>query len=79
MLAEILIKHKWSKHCLFARTGAEANSIALRIARSKVEKMVLLYVVIMVGMIGISHQICQKNNLNKIHLSGLSTIGIPKT
>ena len=32
----------------------------------------------MVGMIGISHQICQKNNLNKIHLSGLSTIGIPK-
>ena len=36
MLAEILIKHhKWSKHCLFARTGAEANSIALRIARSK--------------------------------------------
>ena len=80
MLAEILIKHhKWSKHCLFARTGAEANSIALRIARSKSGKDG----VAVCGYHGwhdwyLSSNLSKKNNLNKIHLSGLSTIGIPK-
>ena len=79
-LAKILIKnHKWSKHCLFARTGAEANSIALRIARAKTGKDG----VAICGYHGwhdwyLSSNLAKKDNLNKIHLSGLSTIGIPK-
>ena len=79
-LAKILVEnHQWSKHCLFARTGAEANSIALRIARAKSGKDG----VAICGYHGwhdwyLSSNLIKKNNLNKIHLSGLSTVGIPK-
>ena len=63
----------------FSRTGAEANAIAIRIARifSQKEEIAIC------GYHGwhdwyLSSNLSNKKNLDEIHLSGLSTIGIPK-
>ena len=53
-LAEKLTEmHPWSDMVKFARTGGEANSIAIRIARAATGNDKLQFVVTMVGMIGI--------------------------
>ena len=53
-LAEKLIGlHSWADMARFARSGGEANAIAIRIAQLHVEKIKSLFVVIMDGMIGI--------------------------
>ncbi len=80
ILADKLIKlHPWSGMATFSRTGAEANAIAIRIARifSRKEEIAIC------GYHGwhdwyLSSNISNKKNLDEIHLSGLSTIGIPK-
>ena len=54
---QILKHHPWSSMCKFTRGGGEANAVAIRIARANSKKKMLLFVVIMVGMIGIYHQI----------------------
>ena len=80
ILADKLIKlHPWSGMATFSRTGAEANAIAIRIARifSQKEEIAIC------GYHGwhdwyLSSNISNKKNLDEIHLSGLSTIGIPK-
>ena len=55
LLAEKLINiHSWADKVKFARTGGEANALAVRIARAaKSGKKKLLSVVTTVGMIGI--------------------------
>ena len=60
-LTEELLKiDKWAGMVKYARTGAEANSIAIRIAKSFQKKnLILLPVVIMVGMTGICLPIYQ--------------------
>ena len=57
---ELISAHPWSGKTLFARTGGEANAIALRIARLSNKKKELQYVDIMDGMIGIWQQILKK-------------------
>ena len=59
MLAEKLIEiHPWYQMVKFARTGGEANSIAIRIIlEQQLGKITLQFVVIMDGMIGICQQI----------------------
>ena len=53
-LAERLIAlHPWSDMVRFARTGGEANAIAVRIARAAVGKEKIALVGTMDGMIGI--------------------------
>ena len=58
-LAKKLIQiHPWAEQVKFARTGGEANAIAIRIARSINPKDKMLeYVDMVVGMIGIWQQI----------------------
>ena len=80
LLADKLIKlHPWSKIAVFSRTGAEANAIAIRISRIASEKDEIA----ICGYHGwhdwyLSSNISNKKNLDAVHLSGLSTIGIPK-
>ena len=50
---ELLNIHKWADQVKFARTGGEACSIAIRIARAATQKKKYYFVDIMVGMIGI--------------------------
>ena len=71
--------HPWASKALFARTGAEANAIALRLARaySKKDEVAIC------GYHGwhdwyLSSNLNNKKNLDQILLPGLSTIGIPK-
>ena len=53
-LAQKLIDiHPWAKMVRFARTGGEANAVAIRIARAYSKKDNIAFVVIMDGMIGI--------------------------
>ena len=53
-LAEKLIElHPWAGKVRFARSGGEANAIAIRIARAAQVVKKLQFVVIMDGMIGI--------------------------
>ncbi len=53
-LAEKLIElHPWAEMVRFARSGGEANAIAIRIARAAVVARKLLFVAIMDGTIGI--------------------------
>ena len=53
-LSEKLLElHPWFGKVKFARTGGEANSIAIRIARANTKNKTLLYVDTMGGMIGI--------------------------
>ena len=59
-LAEKLIEiNPWAGMVRFARSGGEANAIAIRIARADLVRTILQYAVIMDGMIGIYHQILQ--------------------
>ena len=78
-LAEKLIKiHPWASQVRFARSGGEANAIAVRLARSYTKNKKLLFVVIMDGMIGIGNKFKKKSNLNEHLLPGLKTGGVLK-
>jgi len=71
--------HPWAQKTFFAKTGGEANLIALRIARAFTKRNK----VAVCGYHGwhdwyLSCNLKNKNNLNKLHLSGLSTDGIPE-
>ena len=80
LLAEKLIElHPWADMAKFARTGGEANAIAIRIARAsaKNEKIAIC------GYHGwhdwyLSANLQNKKNLNDHLLSGLYTAGVPK-
>jgi glutamate-1-semialdehyde aminotransferase len=79
-LAKKLIKiHNWASKVKFARTGGEANSIAIRIARSftKQSKVAIC------GYHGwhdwyLSALLNKKNKLDNFLLKGLNNSGIPK-
>ena len=79
-LAERLVKmHPWSAMARFARTGGEANSIAVRIARAHTGKSKIAFC----GYHGwhdwyLSANIQDSNNLDKQLLAGLSAAGVPK-
>mgnify|MGYP006079147537 CR=1 FL=1 len=79
ILSKMLIKmNDWSSKCFFAKTGAEANAIALRISRCYNQKNK----VAICGYHGwkdwyLSTNIKKSNNLDHIHLPGLDTLGIP--
>lgn len=79
ILAKKLVKmHPWSGMVKFARSGGEANAIAIRIARSAAKKDKIA----VCGYHGwhdwyLSANL-KKNNLNKHLLPGLSPIGVPK-
>jgi len=75
---KLLSINKWAGKCFFAKTGGEANTIAIRIARTYVKKNKIA----VCGYHGwhdwyLSANLKNKNNLNEIHLSGLETKGIP--
>ena len=82
LLAKKLLKiDKWAQMVKFARTGGEANSIAIRIARAacntKKQNIAIC------GYHGwhdwyLSANIKNKKNLDQHLLSGLSTLGVPK-
>ena len=74
---ELISMHPWSGKIIFARTGAEANAIALRIARLKNKKKE----VAVCGYHGwhdwyLAANI-KKDNLKDIHLEGLNPDGVP--
>jgi len=79
-LAELLCKiHPWAKMVRYARTGGEAMSIAVRIARAKAGKDVVLFC----GYHGwhdwyISANIFNKRSLDGHLLPGLSPLGVPE-
>ena len=79
-LAKKLISiHKWSSICRFAKTGGEANAIAIRIARSYAKKNV----VAICGYHGwhdwyLAANLKSKKNLNYHLLKGLNPLGVPK-
>ena len=80
-LAEQLINlHSWSDMVRFARSGGEANAIAIRIARAATGKDK----VAICGYHGwhdwyLSANLNKKDNLNEHLLSGLETSGVPKS
>jgi len=80
LLAEKLINlHKWAGGVKFARTGGEANLIALRIARSYNKK----FKVIFCGYHGwhdwyLSSNLKDKKNLDKHLFSNLKIEGVPR-
>jgi len=80
LLAKKLIDlHKWSGGVKFAKTGAEANAIALRIARCYNQK----YKIAFCGYHGwqdwyLSSNLNNKNNLNEHLLKDLKADGVPK-
>ena len=80
LLSKKLISiHKWASMCFFARTGGEANTIAIRIARAYSNKEA----VAICGYHGwhdwyISANLKLKKNLDKVFLPGIKTDGIPK-
>ena len=79
-LCEKLVNmHKWSGQAKLARTGGEANSIAIRIARCNTERKK----VAVCGYHGwhdwyLSANLANKNNLNNHLAKKLNTFGIPK-
>ena len=79
-LAEKLVElHPWSAMARFARSGGEANSIAIRIARAFTGKSKVAFC----GYHGwhdwyLSANIQNNKNLDKQLLSGLSSVGVPK-
>ena len=79
-LAEKLVKmHPWSSMARFARTGGEANSIAIRIARAHTKRSKIAFC----GYHGwhdwyLSANLRNKNNLDQLLLAGLSTSGVPR-
>ena len=75
---KLLSMHSWAGSCFFAKTGGEASTIAIRIARSFIKKNQIA----ICGYHGwhdwyLSANLKNKNNLNQIHLSGLGSQGIP--
>jgi glutamate-1-semialdehyde 2,1-aminomutase len=79
-LAEKLVNlHPWSSQARFARSGAEANAIAIRIARAASKKDNIA----ICGYHGwsdwyLSANIQSKKNLNNHLLNGLNPSGVPK-
>jgi glutamate-1-semialdehyde 2,1-aminomutase len=79
-LAEKLIEmHPWAKMVKFARTGGEANAIAIRIARAHVGKDNVAFC----GYHGwhdwyLATNIKDKKNLNSHLLEGINTRGVPR-
>ena len=79
-LAEKLVSlHPWSNKVKFARTGGEANAIAIRIARANTTKHNIAFC----GYHGwhdwyLSTNLTNKNNLNKHLIPGLDPIGVHK-
>jgi len=79
-LAELLVKmHPWSQQVKFARTGGEANSLAIRIARCNTKKNNIA----ICGYHGwhdwyLSANLQKKKNLENHLLKGLSIEGINK-
>jgi len=79
-LAKLLLDiHPWASMCKFTRSGGEACSVAVRIARAHSKKDV----VAVCGYHGwhdwyISLNIPNKKNLDKLHLKGLQPLGVPK-
>jgi glutamate-1-semialdehyde aminotransferase/aryl-alcohol dehydrogenase-like predicted oxidoreductase len=76
---KILSTNKWASKCFFARTGGEANTIALRISRCFTKKNL----VAICGYHGwhdwyLSTNLQNKKNLNNLHLSGLEPLGVNK-
>ena len=78
-LAEKLISmHPWAEQVRFARTGGEANSISVRIARAYTQKSKIAFC----GYHGwhdwyLATNLKKKNNLNEHLLPGLKTAGVP--
>ena len=81
LLAEKLVEaHPWSDMAKFARSGGEANSIAIRIARAASGKDK----VAMCGYHGwhdwyLAANINDTSNLDGHHLEGLKPLGVPKS
>ncbi len=79
-LAEKLIEmHPWAEMARFARSGGEANAVAIRIARASSGKDN----VAVCGYHGwhdwyLSANIGNKSNLDSLLLPGLETLGVPK-
>ena len=76
---KLLSMHKWSGGAKFARTGGEANSIAVRIARNFTKKSKILFC----GYHGwhdwyLSANISDSKNLDNQLLKGLSSTGVPR-
>ena len=80
LLAEKLVKmHPWADMARFARTGGEANAIAVRLARAHTGKSKVAFC----GYHGwhdwyLSANIEDSTNLDRQLLSGLSALGVPK-
>jgi len=80
MLAEKLLSlHPWFQKAKFARTGGEANAIAIRIARSNTQNTN----VALCGYHGwhdwyLSSNIGNNSSLDKHLLKGLNPVGVPK-
>ena len=80
LLAEKLVKlHPWSDQVRFARSGGEANAIAIRIARAHTKKNKIAFC----GYHGwhdwyLATNLRSKNNLNEHLLPGLRTGGVHK-
>ena len=78
-LAKLLIKlHPWAQQCKFARTGGEANSIAIRIARAATNNGKIA----VCGYHGwhdwyLAANISNKNNLNTHLLKNIPVKGVP--
>ena len=79
-LAELLCDlHPWAGMVRYARTGGEAVSIAIRIARAFTKKDLILFG----GYHGwcdwyLSSNIQDQSNLDKVHLAGLEPSGVPR-
>ena len=79
-LAEKLIElHPWAHMVRFTRSGGEANSVAIRIARAATNKTKIAFC----GYHGwhdwyLSANLKNKDNLNAHLIKGLSTKGVPK-
>ena len=79
-LAEKLIElHPWADMARFTRSGGEANSVAIRIARAATNKTKIAFC----GYHGwhdwyLSANLKDRNNLNNHLIKGLSTKGVPK-
>ena len=79
-LAKKLVKlHTWAKKVRFARTGGEANSIAIRLARASTKRKNIAFC----GYHGwhdwyLAANIKSKKNLSNHLLKGLNIVGVPK-
>ena len=79
-LAKKLLQiHPWASMAKFARTGGEANAVAIRIARAYSKKDNIAFC----GYHGwhdwyLATNIKNKNNLNSHLLKGISSLGVPK-